>query len=245
MLDLRNVLSVTNGTGISDAIFVEALAGGLVDLRATVQMVDPNAGDTRYRQVVVTADGVNSRVDLSSLVSMTDAWGGSLGGHNLWSQLIARNHGTIHVPILTDLSAVALSLNGTGTLPIAQITSIRDGAILVTDGTHTFTGLTNASGSMITLSNGGRMVADALSNINGASITVGGGVTLSLPSVPSYTHTSGDQDYNRLRAEGAGSVLDLRNMTSITNGQGNNERIFIEAINGDLVVSHARVAACR
>jgi len=72
VLDLRNAVAVTNGSMTVDSVAIDALAGGRVDLRAMQQVLDPAAGDTRSRAVLVTADGTNSVVDLTALAQMTD-----------------------------------------------------------------------------------------------------------------------------------------------------------------------------
>ena len=75
---------------------VAALAGGTVDLRSVVQFVDPAAGDTRSRAILVTADGANSRVDLTALAQVTDQ--NLNDDYNIgvtYSRLTAKNLGRI------------------------------------------------------------------------------------------------------------------------------------------------------
>src|SRR5581483_9833544 len=68
------------------------------------------------------------------------------------------------------------------------------------------------------------------------SILVSGGVNVAVPLVTSYTNlaTGGDQ-YRTLQASGAGSVLDLRNVTSITNGTAYDTNLSINALAGGVV----------
>ena len=58
-----------------------------------------------------------------------------------------------------------------------------------------------------------------LTDIDGSSFLVSGGVTVSLPNVFSYRHAStGDSQYRRFQASGAGSVLDLSGLRQLTGG---------------------------
>ena len=56
------------------------------------------------------------------------------------------------------------------------------------------------------------MSLPSITNIDGGSIYVSGGANFALPGVTGFTNTSGGSTF---QATGAGSVIDLRNVTSI------------------------------
>ena len=101
--------------------------------------------------------------------------------------LQATNGGTIQDSLLTSLSDVNLTLDGTGTIATSQFTSFVNGTI-------------NLSGGAPTLTN--------LSNISGSNVDVSGG-TLSLPDVTTYSNYTADLT---LQATGAGNTFALSNL---------------------------------
>ncbi|MFO7902330.1 MAG: FG-GAP-like repeat-containing protein [Pirellulaceae bacterium] len=76
---------------------------------------------------------------------------------------------------------------------------------------------------------------DNVSTLDGASIIVTGGVTVSLPAATSYTQTRPVNSDATLKAEGAGSVLDLSQVTSVTGSREYRTDLFIEASGGGQV----------
>ena len=89
---------------------------------------------------------------------------------------------------LTTLGDTTLTLDGTGTIALGQITSIFNGTINTSGGTPAFSNLSNVSGSNIDVSGG----------------------TLSLPLV--RTTYNGDGNNTTLQANGAGAILSLANL---------------------------------
>ena len=93
------------------------------------------------------------------------------------------NHGTLSDAALATLKQANLTLDGTGTLSISQITTFTAGTLSLTAGTEAYTGLTDADGS---------------------SLEASGGATLSFPALASY---AGGVDYTTvLDASGSGST---------------------------------------
>ena len=128
------------------------------------------------------------------------------------SGLAVSNSGSIIDPKLTTISAANITLNATGMMNTAEITSYTGGGTL-------------------------QVVAAApdfraLPSIDGQNISVDGGGTLSLPLVTGYTNTG---DNHTLRASGVGSVLSLPNVTTITGSGNAYDPLTIQATNGGLV----------
>src|SRR5262249_14166540 len=70
-------------------------------------------------------------------------------------------------------------------------------------------------------------------SIDGTSLYVSGGGTLALPGVTSYTNlVSYNDQYRTLQASGAGSALDLHNVTAVTNGTNYDTNLTIQALAG-------------
>ena len=89
------------------------------------------------------------------------------------------------------MSDVSLTIDGTGTQDTAQITSFVGDTLTVTGGSPSLAGLTT---------------------IDGSNINISGGVNLTLPGLTEYT---GGVSYSTtLEASGAGSTLDLPNVTT-------------------------------
>ncbi len=236
-LDLHSVVTITNGMNYNAHLAISASGGGTIDLSGTTSIVDPNTGDQRYRSIDVTADGLGSTVDLSALASFTDNSGGSPTGANRYSTLTARNLGIIEAGVLETLVGVNVTIDGTGSMPTAQITSLDTSALSLSGSATTFdfSGLTTATTSVLSV-DAATLSVPALADIDGSSLLVTSGGTLALPAVTSYTNTTTGNDQTRtLSASGAGSMLDLHNVTTVTNGQDYNAHVAISATGGGTI----------
>lgn len=250
VLSLANLTVMSNGTTYGSKIVIEALAGATVDLGSLGQILDPAAGDTRVRHVVITADGPGSVVDLSSLTIFEDR------NTDSRSHLNPVNGGVIMTPLLTDLTGVILNLDGTGTLPVAQMQAMINGSVSISGSDQLFPSLTLATGtffiidgvhadlsqvidfnrSSVTLTGGGTTDLSSAAAIDGASFAVNDGVTLSLPAATSYAHGSTQNNQTRTwHAQGAGSSLELANVVSITGGGLYGSKMAIEALDGGAI----------
>ncbi len=256
VLDLGNVTNIGGGTHYGSRLAIEALSGGVVDLSAVVHMSDPGSGDGRWRRIDVWSDGAGSRVDLTNLQSFSDQWGNSSWGDDIWSTLNATNGAVLDIPNLKTLHAVSLALGSSGIADVDQLTTMSWGSLPISGSARSFPALTSIFGTSVvvdsvaatfpvltslragtlTLANGGTANLDAVTNIDGQSLLVSGGVTLALPGVTNYSHASGDNNQHRtFRATGVGSVLDLGNVTNITGGTHYNSRLAIEALSGGVL----------
>ena len=174
--------------------------------------------------VSIEADGAGSVVDVSALTTyaVSTSYSSSL--------LSVTNSGKVDLNSgLTSLNQVNLTLDGTGTIPIGQFTSITDATITIEGGDYaTGTPLAN------------------LTDIDGSSLTVYGGGSLALPGVSAYktTNTTTFQAYGQsstypytatvgtislpaltsitgavnVYAQGTGSEIDLPLVTSLGGG---------------------------
>jgi YD repeat-containing protein len=217
-LDLRNVTSIIGAKNQFTQLRVEALDGGKVDLRSVATITDPadanpNGSGFDRRSVRITADGVNSQIDLSLLTTIVDR--GS-SGDGFWvgtSLLSATNNGAVLVPILASVSNTNISVDATGRLALPALSSVLSSTVEV---------------------NGGTFSTPQLSNVDGVSIYVRGGGSYALPTVTSYTN-SVDSGLTVLQATGAGSTLDLRNVTSIIGATNQFTQLRVEALDGGKV----------
>ena len=252
VLDLGNVQNIVGGTHYNAKLDIEALAGGQIRLGAVLAINDPNSGDDRQRSIDVRADGADSVVDLSSLRRVIDIRGSSSSGDSIWSVMAAHNGGTIQADQLLSLQGTQLILDGTGTQSIDQLQGISGGALTVSGTDYVFPQLKQSSAAMsvtgvhadfpqldnlsygsLTLSGGGTADVSQVRNIDRSSLIVRDGVTLSVPLATQYRHSSnGNSQQRTLRAEGAGSVLDLGQVRNIVGGTHYNARIEIAALGG-------------
>ena len=148
------------------------------------------------------------------------------------------------------------SLTLTGASDIAGILKVSNGADLIVDGINASLTVQNPlldggdlisrnggdfhfptlqvfnSGTFQMQSPGGEFDTPQLINANSSSFYASGGGTLSLPSITSFTGLGQTATF---QASGAGSVLDLRNLSSITNGTNYGQHVYVEAVNGGKV----------
>ncbi|MEM9219728.1 MAG: hypothetical protein AAGD25_36045, partial [Cyanobacteria bacterium P01_F01_bin.150] len=208
---------------------IEALDGGTIDLSNVTEISGLDGGTLNLRGIQVLADGINSQVDLSSLTSFTN------DAPEPDSKITVRNNGMVIADRLTALDGTGLVLDQANGLPTSQITTYTRGAVTVDNIAADFSGMTNISGSSFTLVNGGTTNLDNAVNIDEASFFVNDGVTLSLPSATSYVTSDSRFDDSIFRAEGAGSTLDLSNLTSITGTIQPITYHLIEALDGGTI----------
>jgi fibronectin-binding autotransporter adhesin len=110
----------------------------------------------------------------------------------------------------TVLTGINLTLDGTGTIATGQWTSFTNGSVTITGGSYTLPKLTD---------------------IDESSLFVTGGASLTLPKLTSYS----DQSFLEFSVDGAGSVLNLSAMTSITQQIGGGDLTATDG--GDLNLS--------
>ncbi len=254
-LELPNLESITGGTHFNSRIFVQAEAGGVVDLSKVKQIVDSVDGDTRFRSIDVSAKGAESLVRLDELSYYSDESSYDFG-YGLYSTVLAQASGEVRIPKLFTAKGVNLEFDGTGTVAVEQFQRFRSGRVSIVGVDRTFSGLVDATDTdfivvggsvslpelevlrygILELDSGGRLSVPKLYDIDGSSILVSGGVTLTLPLVTTYNHTSSANDQHRtLRVQDANSRLELPNLESITGGTHYNSRIFLQAEAGGVL----------
>ncbi|MFI5458474.1 MAG: SdrD B-like domain-containing protein [Isosphaerales bacterium] len=167
----------------------------------------------------------------------------SIGG-DYGVQVEAQGSGsTIELPDLTSFSPTdsgysAMSVTDDGTVLLAAGLTSLNGVTIVLDGTGTLSNGTSSSATtqFISITDGGITVAEGdyssafpnLADINGSSLRVYGGGSLTLPAVTTYTNNNGyeylqaaeyaDYDYTTQNYYGSGSVgvLSLPALTAIS-----------------------------
>ncbi len=165
------------------------------------------------------ADGAGSVLDVSDLTALTqqgywniDATNGGevklTGMTSLTSTHginITDTGGSTLLNDLTSLTSVSVTLDGTDTQVANSWTQFIDGDLYVTGGVYSLPGLTDVDTTSLHISNGG---------------------SLALPGLTSYA------SYGTFQADGAGSVLDVSELTTLTQqGYWN-----IDATNGGEVI---------
>ena len=257
VLSLPNVTSVTGGTYWNTELDIQAFWGGQVLLPSLTEITEVPGVDNRERAIDILAQGADSRIDLSSLASFTDLNGTSALGWAQWSTISGVLGGQILAGQLRNVQGVYLTMDGPGLLAnsqlatilggglelsgqnisFPQLTSAESATIVIRDVQADLSHLTSLTGSSLTVTDGGTAMLDAVTNINGSNFWVYEGVTLALPAVTSYAHASTGSDQIRTwRAEGAGSVLSLPNVTSVTGGTYWNTELDIQAFWGGQVL---------
>ncbi len=144
--------------------------------------------------VEIEAQGTSSEIDLPLLTTFSTSYNSSLS---------ASSGGTIDASSsaassLLSLTNVDVTVDGTSTLDLAYVSGMVGGSL-------TFDGASDQSSPL------------SLSSLIGTSLYVENGGYLSLPDLTSYTDT-GSSYSAQFEATGANSVLDLSNLTTISDG---------------------------
>ncbi|MFI5455338.1 MAG: Ig-like domain-containing protein [Isosphaerales bacterium] len=214
VLDLSGVTTFTGQAGSASQLQVQALDGGLVKLGGVSSLTSGH--------VSFDADGTGSVIDLSSLTSFdsTDAT----------SLIESTSGGSILSAALLQLNRVDLDLGSLMTT--SQITSYTNGQVTVDGVAVDLSGLTSFSGDGLIVKGGGTADLHNAAMIDNSSFDISGGVTFALPAASSYSASS---DGNLvLRADGAGTVLDMSALTSLA-GQMGTGGLDVQAVNGGVI----------
>ena len=132
------------------------------------------------------ANGTPSTIDLSKLT-------GLFSDTSYHSLLQASNGGSIVDPVLTTLNQTDVTTDSPSTLGTSQITTFTNGTITANGGTPDYSGLTS---------------------LDGDTVYANSGATLSFPGLTSYAGQSAY--YPTIQANGAGSVIDLSHLTTLS-----------------------------
>ncbi|HEV3312010.1 MAG TPA: CARDB domain-containing protein, partial [Chloroflexota bacterium] len=234
VLNLPALIGLGNVTGsleIDASGGAQTLLPGLASIDTTSQAV---------QNVDVDADGAGTEIDLSGLAEF-NCQAGSLTVTSGATMLLNTS--------LTSLSGVNVTLDGTGTIATDHWTSITDGGLTITGGSYPLTGLTDIDSSSLTASGGGSLTlagvtsyADPLARTSFTATSVGS--SLSLPALTdldqlqssldleasqggqvvlpalALINTSTSTGYVDVIADGPGTQIDLRSLTSFNSPGG-------------------------
>ena len=196
-LSLPALTSMSQSQG---SLTFDVAAGGEILMPLLTSIDFPDGSVT----VAVGADGSGSEIDLSGLTTFNDP-GGSLSVTDSATVLVSAS--------LTSLTGVDLTLDGTGTLPTNQFTSLEGGSLTVTGGSYALGNLADIDGSNISVTGGSLTLASVASYSNPLPPTTfeatGAGAVLGLPSLASLA-----QGNLSLEASGGGQLL-LPSLASI------------------------------
>ncbi len=217
---LSGPLSMTGGTLTASGAGVILTANGATSVSSASLLAEDGANlslsqlssYTASADTSLQADGANSVLDLSALTSQTQAFGS-------YCEDDATNGGTVNLNGLTTLIAngrIGFTDTGGSKILDSQLTGVsgvEDGSIAVSvDGTdprfdQSWTIFSNA----YLFISGGQNALPLVTNIDGSEFMLSNGASLALRAV-----TTLDSDYSDFAVSGAGGVLDLSNLTSVT-----------------------------
>ncbi len=159
--------------------------------------------------VNISAAGSNSVIDLPALTSWTVT---NLDGYysGYQSDLSVTQGATVNDGSLTTLGNVNVTLDGTGKLGVGSWQSLTDGDIRITGGDYSPTSGSATSSNAFT----------NLSDIDGSSLYVSGGGSLTLPAVQSYTNDDTGNAVFQATDTTSGGTIDLPGLTAISGYDG-------------------------
>ena len=211
----RGVISLDNLATVRSASVI-ANDGLSLSLPSITSYVGPETGGGKY---AIRAVGPGSVVDLSNLT------GELVGGHNGVVTIEAVEGGSV------DLSNVEAVRHRTRVFSTGAGSAIDLSSMVIMDGMD----YADSDMTRIAISDGGVVFLDSLATVKAVSLTANDGLTLSLPSITSYSGPQSGKGMYFIRAVGAGSVVDLSNLTGELLGSsvtGTGAAVLIEAVDG-------------
>jgi hypothetical protein len=195
----NSVLSLPALTNI-----VEAVCGFPgIQVTAGAQLLATNLTSILAGPQLILADGTNSLVSFPALQSASGQ-----GGYDL--QFTAQNGGEVLIPLLTNAPLLDLSLAGGGIIPTAQFRQL--GVVSLTAMTANYNNLQSLGGFAI---RGVNQSFPAVTNLDGANLTVSGGAAVTLPALLSYNKLCSGANWT---ITDSNSVLSFPQLASITGG---------------------------
>ncbi len=235
LIDLSGVTSISGGTHYNSRLSISAYSGGVINLSKTQSITDPATGDGNYRSIDVSSTGVGSLVRLDALTSFIDQYAFDFGA-GIYSSLSATQGGEVRVPLLTNLQGVNLVIGRDSTIATNQIVSFISGRISVSNaGDVSFPNLTAIVDTDFEVEKS-LLQLPLITKLEGNSLTALARGEIRLPQVTSYDHKSTSNNQQRtIRVDGAGSLIDLSGVTSISGGTHYNSRLSISAYSGGVI----------
>ena len=176
------------------------------------------------------ATRTGSELDLPNLTGITDpSYSDLLEAHNGGTvNLLSLANVTANVELEAEGQDSVLNVSNLITFTVGSVFAAGGSSIMAMDGGQIDSGaLTTINGVTLTLSDTASISLSQISNIDDSSIYADAGAVVSLPGLMNYQSTSGI-----LEATGAGSEVDLPNLTSITDTSSSD---VVEAYNGGTV----------
>jgi hypothetical protein len=193
-----------NGSTAADGASLYAAGGATLSLP---QLTTYTANESTFQ-----ADGAGSVLDVSALLRQEPQG-------SFWL-INATNGGTLKLNSLTqigwgtEVGSAVITDTGNSRLVDGNVNAL-DGVNATLDGTDPH--VADSWGSFVNGSlsiTGGSYNLAGLTDVDGSSLYVSGGGSLALPGLTSYTSQAGGAGI--FKADGAGSVLDLSSLTSLT-----------------------------
>ena len=210
-------LTVTGTTTVSGASLY-AEGGATLNLPNLASYTEPISFSTG----TLEATGTGSVLSLPVLASITDTNGATL--------VEAPSGGDVEMPALsTSTGSDQLVSNSTsGTLNLSKLTTFTGGTLNDSGGNIEIPVLADVDSSTLLIGGGITLSLPDVTAASASSFEVSGGATLSLPKLASYTEPISFST-GTLEATGAGSVLSLPVLGSITDTNG---ATLVEALSG-------------
>ncbi len=188
-LDFSGLTDLTGG-GFIRNLGVNANSGSSIDMSSLTNYL---GGATRF-----AADGAGSSIDLDSLAIFNST------GSSVQARFQAVDGGTINAGALTTIQAGGSAGN------LFQV----DGA----GSTINAGSLTDVINTRLELTNGGTHDFSGVTNFLGSDASADSGVTLDLSGVTSYDTNGGGNGVRANSSEGAGTKIDLSNLSTVIGG---------------------------
>ena len=250
VLSLPTLATITESSQVFSSLHLQALSGGDVELPALTQATGPvtlgtdASGDTLDAPLLATFTGgtITDGGGAVKLPALADADGSNIdvsGGVTLsLGQLTGYNGGTGYGTTIQaagagsvlSLPALATITEPTQVFSLVQVEAQSGGQVelpALSQATGYVTLESGGSGSELTGAGGS---SPATASATGINIEVSGGATLSLPQLAIYTGGTGYG--TTLQASGAGSVLSLPTLATITESSQVFSSLHLQALSG-------------
>jgi hypothetical protein len=145
VLDLGSLTYLEGQTYYYES-YIQALSGGQIDLGSLVSIIDPGGSGNYRRAIHIQADGVDSRIDLSTLQRFTDTDASTTSQtYGEYSSLKATGGGQIALGSLDSLEGIWVQMSTADAMDLYTLTKLERGRLELGGGTLTLAKLSSTT----------------------------------------------------------------------------------------------------
>ncbi|MEL6110880.1 MAG: hypothetical protein AAFU85_33150, partial [Planctomycetota bacterium] len=232
-IEFDNLLTLGAGDQEGADMRINAREGGVISMANLTTIMDPIRTDTDFRSVRFIANGIDSQIDLSSLVSVHNR------DRDEVSYFIEQVGGDILLGSLESVVGWDLTLGedpATINNDLSSLQHLESSVVRLSNDQFDAPALARFTVSTLYATDSATFTASTLDDFFGSSLFASTGGQISFPALTQYSSwTTGSSQVRRFQASGVGSSISMASLESVVGGDDYNAQLYFEAFDGALL----------